>query len=498
MSTSRSAAPRVGTFDHLIAAIFFIAVAASACLMPLQNDTWWHLRAGDEMWSRRAVMLVDEFSFTAAGRYWPNHEWLSEVLMYLAFAAGGLRGLTLLAAGCVTAAIALSWRLMRGTSAAKLLLMALGISSLVLVWAARPHVFTLVLLMSVLHLALRRQYWPLPLVFAVWANLHGGVALGLVALGGIALSDAYLFGVSRALRLVPWIGLCFAATLLTPLGVDLWRTIPESINKSVANGIAEWRPPQVGLRDVGFWLIAVLFLAVLARRWKTLTTPEAHALPVVALLLLPLALRYSRNITPFVLVALPALSQMIQWPGSLTKQHRSRERRGLNALLACAFLIGGVIIVLRAWAGPSARLQWQPVSQPVLEAVRKCDGRLYNRFDDGGYLIWFARDVPVFVDSRQDPYPLDFLQEHLHHEQTGDFKSMFAKYGITCAFLPRLSPTAVSLQANGWRVTASDEQWLVLQAPLTRTSLQRTGTQPTAVLWSRGPRAGGRRRDGPA
>ena len=463
MSTNSSGTSGLGTFAHLTTAVFFIAVAASACLMPLQNDTWWHLRAGEEMWSRRAVILVDEFSFTAAGRYWPNHEWLSEVFMYLAFAAGGLRGLTLLAAGCVTLAIALSWRLMRGTSAAKLLLMALGTTSLVLVWAPRPHVFTLVLLMSVLHLALRRLYWPLPLLFAVWANLHGGVALGLVALGGIALSDGYLFGVSRALRLGPWIGLCFVATLLTPLGVDLWRTIPESINKSVANGISEWRPPQVGLRDLGFWLTAALFLAVLARRWKTLTTPETHALPVVAVLLLPLALRYSRNITPFVLVALPALSQMIQWPSSLTAQHRGRERRGVNAVLACAFLAAGVTLVLKTWAGPSPRLKWQPVSLPVLEGVRTCDGRLYNRFDDGGYLIWFARHVPVFVDSRQDPYPLEFLQEHLHNEQTGEFKSVFAKYGITCAFLPRLSPTAISLQANGWRVTASDEQWLVLR-----------------------------------
>jgi hypothetical protein len=471
----------LGTFHQLITAIFFIAVAASACLMPLQNDTWWHLRTGAEMWSRGRVMLTDEFSFTAAGRFWPDHEWLSEVLMYGAFVAGGLRGLTLLAAGCVTASVALSWRLMRGTSGTRLLLMALGISSLVLVWTARPLVFTLVLLMTVIHLGLRRWYWPLPLVFALWANLHGGVALGLVALGGLVLSDAYLFGVSRALRVVPWVALCFAATLVTPLGVDLWRTIPESIHKSVANGIAEWRPPQLGLRDLGFWLIGASFLAVLARRWRALVTPEAHSLSVIALLLLPLALRYSRNITPFVMVALPALSHMVQLPGSLTRRHRSHERPALNMLLACSFLIVAVTVVLRAWAAPSAWLQWRPVSLPVLDGVRTCNGRLYNRFDDGGYLIWFVPEMPVFVDSRQDPYPLEFLQEHLHHEQTGDFKPVFAKYRLTCAFLPRSSPTAVGLQANGWRITASDQQWLVLQAAATSTGAEGHGALPAVV-----------------
>ena len=436
--------------------------------MPLQNDTWWHLRAGQEMWTRGQVLLTDEFSFTAAGRYWPNHEWLGDVLMYLAFAAGGLRGLTLLAAGCVTAAIALSWTLMHGTSVAKLLLMTVGMSSLVFVWTARPLVFTLVLLMLVLHLTVRRLYWPLPLVFAVWANLHGGVALGFVVIAGAALSDAYLFGISRALRLVPWMGLCFAATLLTPLGIDLWRTIPESVGKSVANGIAEWRPPRAGLRDLGFWLIAIGFVAVLARRWRNLATPDADShrrltLSAVALLLLPLSLRYSRNITPFVLVALPAVSHLLPWPAMIRERSSSPDRRGLNALLACAFLAGGVVVVLGAWRGPSARLQWQPVSETVLDGVRNCGGRIYNRFDDGGYLIWFAREVPVFVDSRQDPYPLEFLQEHLHHEQSGDFEAVFAKYRLTCAFLPPTSPTAVRLQANGWQIAASDKQWVVLR-----------------------------------
>jgi hypothetical protein len=345
--------------------------------------------------------------------------------------------------------------------------MTVGMSSLVFVWTARPHVFTLVLLMSVLHLTLRRLYWPLPLVFAVWANLHGGVALGFVVLGGAALSDAYLFGISRASRLVPWMGLCFAATLLTPLGIDLWRTIPESVQKSMANGIAEWRPPRAGLRDLGFWLIAIVFVAGLARRRTDLTTPETDAhrrltLSAVALLLLPLSLRYSRNITPFVLVALPAISHLLRWPATI-RERTGPERHGFNALLACAFLVGGVIVVLGAWRGPSARLQWQPVSATVLDGVRNCGGRIYNRFDDGGYLIWFAREVPVFVDSRQDPYSLEFLQEHVHHERTGDFEAVFAKYRLTCAFLPVSSPTAVRLLANGWRTTASDKQWVVLR-----------------------------------
>src|SRR6185295_5402156 len=104
------------SLDATIAAAFLIVVFASACLMPLQSDFWWHLRAGQEMWFRHIIALADEFSFTATGSYWPNHEWLSEIVLFAAYRAAGLPGVTVVAAVCVTTAMALSWRLTPGPS----------------------------------------------------------------------------------------------------------------------------------------------------------------------------------------------------------------------------------------------------------------------------------------------------------------------------------------------------------------------------------------------
>ncbi|HZB26538.1 MAG TPA: hypothetical protein VE379_10420, partial [Vicinamibacterales bacterium] len=96
-----------------------------------------------------------------------------------------------------------------------------------------------------------------------------------------------------------------------------------------------------------------------------------------------------------------------------------------------------------------------------VQAIRGCPGKLYNRYDDGGYVIWFAR-VPVYADSRQDPYPLDFLQEHLRHERSGTYLPVFTKYNLRCAFLPPTSPTAERMLEDGWHVAAADTRWLVL------------------------------------
>ena len=48
VTASAISAVRNLTFDHLATIVFFILVATIACLMPIQSDTWWQLRAGQE------------------------------------------------------------------------------------------------------------------------------------------------------------------------------------------------------------------------------------------------------------------------------------------------------------------------------------------------------------------------------------------------------------------------------------------------------------------
>jgi hypothetical protein len=208
----------------------------------------------------------------------------------------------------------------------------------------------------------------------------------------------------------------------------------------------------------------VLVVAVIVRRQRIVSREDA-ALVAVSLAVLPLALRYSRNITPFILIAVPALSRLIVLPERAGSSSHRRERFGLNAIFVAVCLFVCTVAVLRVWAVRAPRLAWVPLSQAVIAGIRACPGRLYNRFDEGGYVIWFAREAPVFVDNRQDPYPLPFLQEHLHSEQSGEYEPVFARYALQCAFLPTQSPTTHRLLAAGWAVTAQDHRWLVLRRP---------------------------------
>ena len=475
------------TFDHAITACFFVVIMGMACLMPMQNDSWWHLRAGQEMWTRRFIMLADEFSFTVNGAHWPNHEWLSEVVFYALYWLGGLPALTLFAALCVTLATALAWRLMAGAPAERLLFMGVAMASIAPVWTVRPHIFTLLLLLVTVHLALLRRYWPIPLLFLVWANLHGGVALGLVALAGVMTGRAYLAwpavaaargagaGASQVKPLLLTMAAGFGATCVTPLGGSLWWRIPESIHKSSVNQIVEWQPPSLfDPTYLAFWAVAA---AVVVSTWTNrsrIRTDRHAALIGIALALLPLALRSRRNVPPFLLVALPALTYNLADSLARWRDGRSRDAGTVHAWRLNTGFVGASVLVCTvivgvAWSRPAPRLQWQPLPQPVLDDAQECGDRVFNRYPDGGPLIWFAPRVRVFIDSRQDPYPLSFTQEYIRVEQTGEYAAVFERYGIRCAMLPDDSRIATRLKNDGWRTRVHHDGWSVLESPAPRT-----------------------------
>jgi hypothetical protein len=137
----------------------------------------------------------------------------------------------------------------------------------------------------------------------------------------------------------------------------------------------------------------------------------------------------------------------------------------LNAITLATMAVIGVLFVGQAWSQPLPRLGWTPVPDDLRRAVIDCPGRLYNRYDDGGYLIWFARDKKVFMDSRQDPYPEDIVHGHIQLESSGDYKAIFARYDIGCALTTSGSPLAAHLERDGWQRKSGAGSWAVFTRP---------------------------------
>lgn len=462
-------AEKIASFDAALLVVALLVVALGAALMGVQSDTWWQLRTGQVILVTGSVPTRDIFSSTVPGAYWPNHEWLALVIFYGLYAIGGLPALLF---GC-TALVVLAWagivQLSEGPGRVRAAAVLLAMPAQSVIWSARPHLFSLLLVVVALLLLVRpRLHWLYPPLFLLWANLHAGVAFGGVVLLVAALlafaGDArggWRAVVRRSSASVRWAMIALLsglATALNPLGFGLWWYVLDSFGDTTRTYLSEWQPPNLRwpASYPFFGLVALTLVAVLVC-WRSWRGQRDWTLLALALLFGWLGFRSMRHTAFFAVVAVPLLSRPFREWQPLAKQ--AGARRWANGGLLAALLCGGALIVGRAWAAMPA----QPLSDALVALVRRCPGTLFNTYDTGGPLIWQVPERPVFVDNRQDPYPADLLFRAALAEQQGAYEELFARYNVRCALVPAAGPLAQALRRDGWQALFADDTLAVMQ-----------------------------------
>ncbi len=246
-------------------------------------DLWGHLRFGLDALASGRLPITDPYSFTQDVP-WINHEWLSEVVQAIAYRGAGMFGLVLLKAALLGGAFALLARATaRIAEEHRWWLLAAGIVGVAPgAFTMRPQLWTMLFVPLLWH-ALNRRRWlaAIPVIFAVWANLHGGWIVG-AGVGGLWLVGRTID--QRAARLPIAEAAALAAgvlaTLINPYGWGLWRFLITTVRPS--RDIGEWRPlwEQGEPSAASVWLIvaAVIVAPTLLRRRAALTW--AGVLPV--------------------------------------------------------------------------------------------------------------------------------------------------------------------------------------------------------------------------
>jgi len=445
--------------DDLPVALTFIALMAIAGVIPPQTDTFFHLRAGQSIWQSGSIPTIELFSHTFAGQPWLNHEWLSQVLAYGIYVLGGPVLLTIVSGACAVIAIAASWTLMRGSADVRFVLL---LSLLIVTppeWAVRPQVMSLALLMLAMWMVIRDRIDWLPVLMVVWANAHGVVLLGVVIACANAV-EAMLWTRSKFRRAALVAVLCAAAPMASPLGWHYWPRVTQTVSEARLLGIHEYRSAFADASSVPFWILfAVFAVAVVFRVRHVAQWDRSDRLLVAASGVIAAASIISiRNAPSFALLAVPAISRLVPLSGHA---RRLPLRRGGYAVIAVAATIALAVVGFR-WRDGGASLGWQPLSSEALTAVRNCDGPIYNEYADGGTLMWFVPEHPVFVDGRLEAYPPEFLLRVREADLSGRFEELFSEYQIRCAVTHPQSALARALDHDSaMKLQFSDARWSV-------------------------------------
>jgi hypothetical protein len=450
--------------DTVPPALLFMAFAGLALCMPPHNDTWWHLRAGLEMIKTGGILPAEVFSHTAFGApLFHNHEWLSQLVFYGLYKAGGPLLLAAAGTACVIAAVAVCWGMVKGSAEARLGWLALLFVGTVTEWAIRPQVMSLALFALALKLATSdrgRDRW-LPVLCLVWANLHAVAIVG-VMIAGCAAAESVLWSRARVRRSVLIAAGCVAAPLFTPLGWHYWPRVFEVVRLARELEIHEYRS-ALELAQLPFWA-AVIAFAGIAGRPRVLANADrgTRILVLVAALFAVAGALSVRNIPMFVLAAVPAMSRLL----SLSRPETVRRSKPLSRSGAI-FLSGALAVtatmVTYAWRERGRHLGWVPISGPAIAAIRQCEGPMFNGFADGGILTWFVPERPVFIDSRGvEAYPLSLLRQSREADVLGNYDRVFTEFDIGCAVVANGSIMARRLAGDRMmREQYSDHQWSV-------------------------------------
>jgi hypothetical protein len=131
---------------------------------------------------------------------------------------------------------------------------------------------------------------------------------------------------------------------------------------------------------------------------------------------------------------------------------------GVAALVALAMFVAGVATAPREPDLGSFPVAALPVLPP--------GPGLLNRYEWGGFLIWYAPATPVFVDGRLFPYVGEALDDYravigLHP----DWRQVLAKRGIRTILVAPSDAIAVQGVAMGWPILARSPEWVMLRVP---------------------------------
>jgi hypothetical protein len=436
-------------------------------------DIWWHLKTGQHIIQTLSVPRTDIYSYTAFGKEWIAHEWLSQAVMYSIYALSGWIGLIVLSS-LVTAAIFLY--LAHHCDAPGQIVVVIAVISeaaaLVVLRNPRPRLATL-LFTAVVFVSLRtyvqggtKRLWVLPVVIALWVNLHAGYPLGLLlillAAGALALDR----NPGRARHVIIVFALCVVAVMANPQGVKMFAyPFATQFSSVQASAISEWNAPDFNAGDtLPFLLLVLTIIAVLGLSKKRVSWFDLLSLMLACFL----SLRSKRHVSVLSVISIPILAEHAwHWLASTRYGERMRTETDSRKKLMPALLILTVAVVhlpavLHTIRNPVSLVR-EPVRAVSFLEAHNLPNNVFSTYEWNDYLIWNAPSRPVFIDGRADMYGDEFLSAYVRlYDEGANWESIFERFGVRTVMIEVTSPLASLIRNDGgWFEVYRDDQAII-------------------------------------
>jgi hypothetical protein len=409
----------------LIGALIALVGALALCLDRFHNGDFYLSLNSGRFVAEHGFASHDPFSTISQGGTWLNQQWLSELAFFRVSEVFGPTGLTVLYALLITAPLALLlWLCRRKGWPMLVAVAAFYFPGVLAVIHPRAAGFTVLIFTLLVALVVglwgrggvdgqRRTWWaPLAILvlFALWANLHGGFIAGFLLLGlaTIGLAIDHWRGIPGAVPLsrVAVLGLAgllavVTVTVATPLGAAIWEYLLSFQNQAISLASTEWESAFSSTLAVIYLALAACFAAWM---WVRSPRPRRVTTLLVTVGFLIFAGYSIRNIVFIgpILALQVALTAPNRGPTSL---------RGPVALFgaaaAAAILVWGLVL------GPAKddpTLGFPVADYAIAHPPKR--GRIVTYAGVGSYINWRSPGTPVVLNGWLEQYTPQELRDN--------------------------------------------------------------------------------------
>lgn len=275
----------------------------------------------------------------------------------------------------------------------------------------RAQVFTFSGIILLIYLLKKAKENPkvlilLPLIFILWANLHGGFVLGLAILGFGALQLI----LEKNFKIMLLVGIAILissiAALINPYGLKVYEESLHHANYPLWRLIAEWVPPWPQTKVIMAILIIALGLAMVKFRKLNIFWP----LSIITFCVMAFEAR--RSVPLFFLVLVLAIFDL--FPEYIKRVEKNEYFQKAVSL----GIITGIFWILLSQTSNTLELStnWQSFCQSgvqrypcrAIEYIKtnNIEGKnVYAPYEWGGFLEWQLPQYKFFVDGRTPAWP---------------------------------------------------------------------------------------------
>ena len=420
------------------------------------SDAGWHIRTGEAILATATLPRTDPYSFTRGGQPWFAWEWLADAAAGGIHRTLGLKGVAIFYAAAISAGVWLWFRLhwaLGGNFLVACVMAPLLLSTCNIHWLARPHVLSWIFLLLAVF-PRKPNLMVVALVTALWANVHPSFFFAPLIALLFALEDRWHLKAAIVAALAP---------LLNPYGPQLYVHVFRYLTDAdLLARIGEFQSFDFHSPGAA-QIIATVILGVVGGT-LALTQKRLHHF-ALAMLITALALRSARALPLSALLLLPIANAAItRRTGLLACPPRAAAFLAYSANLRAldtrfqGFALIPLVLLAAFYLTPAAGFpagQFPVAAYPHIPA----GARLFAPDKFGGYLIYRSNGtLKVFFDGRSDLYGADFLKQYSRLVQVRPgWRAYWESFHFTHALLPADAPLLPALEEIGWRPIYQDK-----------------------------------------